>query len=69
MAEFQVTVEPPEEGDGLQFVVQEENEVSVMLANALKKMDGLIGDYRRVQPELPSSVTQVASTSYVHEYR
>ncbi len=50
MAEFHMTVQPPEEGGGLQFAVQEENEVSVMLANALKKMDGLIGDYRCVQP-------------------
>lgn len=48
MAEFHVAVDPPEDGDGLHFAVQEENEVSLMLANALKKMDGLIGDYRCV---------------------
>ena len=36
------TVQP----SGMRTVSQEDNEVSLMLANALRKMDGLIGDCR-----------------------
>lgn len=34
------------EASGLKTVSQEDNEVSAMLASALKRMDGLIGDNR-----------------------
>ena len=40
-----VSVELTQDG-GSRTVSQEDNEVSVRLANALRKMDGLIGDSR-----------------------
>lgn len=42
------TVQVEQERGGSRTVSQEDNEVSVMLANALRKMDGLIGDCRYV---------------------